>query len=60
MGEILPDGSIRTSENGYEGYCPICKKIIRTNMNGNEIGKHDCILLNSEPSVQESDTSKAS
>jgi len=38
MGEILPDGSIQ----GYEGYCPKCGKIIKTNSQGNEMGKHKC------------------
>jgi len=38
MGEVLPDGSIQ----GYQGYCPKCKKIISTNIQGNEIGTHYC------------------
>ena len=38
MGEILPNGEIQ----GYQGYCPICKTIISTNIQGNEIGTHEC------------------
>lgn len=26
----------------YEGYCPKCKAVIKTNIQGNEIGTHDC------------------
>ena len=44
MGEILPNG-----ENGwYEGYCPKCHKIIKTNMQGNEIGNHACNTQNKQ------------
>lgn len=39
MGEVLPDGTI----GGYSNSCPICKKTIRVNMQGDEIGKHECI-----------------
>lgn len=45
MGEVLPNGEI----GGYEGYCPKCHKIIKTNMQGNEIGNHDCNTQNKQP-----------
>lgn len=38
MGETLPDGTI----GGYEGYCPVCGQVIKTNIQGNEIGEHTC------------------
>lgn len=38
MGELLPDGTI----GGYEGYCPECGKVIKTNMQGEELTTHDC------------------
>lgn len=38
MGDLLPDGTII----GYEGYCSKCGKIIKTNMQGNETGEHEC------------------
>jgi hypothetical protein len=34
----LPDGS----SSGYEGICPKCKMIIKTNIQGNELGTHVC------------------
>lgn len=40
MGEILPDGTI----GGYSNYCPKCGKTISVNEQGNELGKHDCIM----------------
>lgn len=40
MGELLPDGTI----GSYQGYCPNCKKVIRTNIQGNEIGSHKCSI----------------
>lgn len=39
MGEILPDGSIQ----GYSGYCDKCAVTISTNIQGNEMGKHECV-----------------
>ncbi len=38
MAEELPDGTM----GGYQGYCPKCGEIIKTNIQGNEIGEHDC------------------
>lgn len=46
MGEILPDGSIQ----GYSGYCQICKTTISTNMQGNELGSHECAVKESKQS----------
>lgn len=40
MAEELPDGT----RGGYEGYCPKCNKVIKTNIQGNEIGRHECVL----------------
>lgn len=41
MGEILPDGSIQSH---YGGICQKCKKSITVNINGNEIGSHQCVF----------------
>lgn len=41
MGEILPDGLI----GGYSGYCDKCGCEISTNIQGNEIGNHECISI---------------
>lgn len=49
MGEVLPNGEI----GGYEGYCPKCHKIIKTNMQGNEIGNHACNTQNKQPMILE-------
>jgi hypothetical protein len=38
MADELPDGS----SSGYEGFCSKCKKVIKTNSQGNEIGEHIC------------------
>ena len=38
MGEILPDGTIQ----GYQNYCPKCRKVINVNVQGSELGSHDC------------------
>ena len=39
MAEILPDGSF----GGYTGYCQFCSAEIKTNIQGNEIGQHECL-----------------
>lgn len=39
MSDILPNGGF----SGYENYCPKCKKVIKVNAQGNELGKHICI-----------------
>ncbi len=39
MGEILPDGSVKS---GYSGYCHYCKTPIQKNIQGNEMGSHFC------------------
>lgn len=39
MGEILPDGSV----GGYAGYCRKCGKQIKVNIQGDEIGGHECL-----------------
>ena len=44
MGEILPNGEV----GGYEGYCPNCRKVIKTNIQGNEIGSHVCNSQNKQ------------
>lgn len=44
MGEILPDGSIQ----GYSGYCPKCGEVIKTNMQGDEMGTHECCPMSIE------------
>lgn len=41
MGEILPDGTYQ----GYSGYCSKCGSRVETNIQGNEIGSHDCIPI---------------
>lgn len=46
MGEILPDGVYQE----YQAYCKNCNAIITTNMQGNEIGTHDCKSINNWPS----------
>jgi hypothetical protein len=39
MGDILPDGTIQ----GYQGICPKCRATIDTNMQGTEMGTHNCV-----------------
>jgi len=46
--EPIPSGS-----SGYEGYCPKCHKIIKTNIQGNELGKHNCESDQPEPKQPE-------
>lgn len=41
MAEELPDGT----RGGYEGYCPKCGMIIKTNSQGNEISSHECVPI---------------
>lgn len=38
MAEELPDGTI----GAYAGYCGRCGQEIKTNIQGNELGKHYC------------------
>jgi hypothetical protein len=50
MGEILPDDTIQ----GYQGYCPICKKVINTNIQGNELyPKHECIEVKTNVQLEQ-------
>jgi hypothetical protein len=51
MSEVLPDGSI----GRYQGYCPKCKAVISTNMQGNEIGYHICKRIAKYKIVRQSD-----
>lgn len=51
--KLLPKkaGPINESESEkYQSYCPKCGKVINTNIQGNEMGSHDC---KSEPSAME-------
>lgn len=41
MAEELPDGT----RQGYTGYCEKCGLPISTNIQGNPIGKHDCVPI---------------
>ena len=43
MGEILPDGTI---QSGYGAICEKCGKEITTNIQGDEIGTHECKAKN--------------
>lgn len=40
MAEILPDGSFQ----GYRGYCPVCKKEVSMNMQGEILEEHICSI----------------
>lgn len=40
MGDILPDGSIQ----GHSKYCSRCGKTILANIQGDEMGSHECFM----------------
>ena len=44
MADELPDGT----RGGYEGYCPKCGTVIQTNIQGNEISEHNCIMKHNQ------------
>lgn len=44
MAEELPDGT----RQGYFCYCKLCGSTIESNIQGNEIGKHNCIMKHNQ------------